>query len=145
MQSKWLEDINAEIRGFRSKKGSKRKRKSRHNRPKESYAKADRQLEMVSVALNSPSKMFYKSPEWRQLRYRALELMGNTCMLCGASPRTGAVIHVDHILPRSLYPEKAFDINNLQILCEDCNMGKSNKSDTDLRGATRHILRKNNV
>lgn len=36
------------------------------------------------------------------------------------------VIHVDHIKPRSTFPQLEMDINNLQILCVDCNMGNPN-------------------
>jgi len=45
----------------------------------------------------------------------------------------GIVIHVDHIKPRSRYPELSLEIENLQVLCEDCNMGKSNVFETDWR------------
>jgi 5-methylcytosine-specific restriction endonuclease McrA len=55
-------------------------------------------------------------------------------MLCGRSKRKhGVVIHVDHIKPKSKYPELALEYNNLQLLCEDCNLGKSNKYETDYR------------
>lgn len=80
-----------------------------------------------------PGKKFYNSPEWRGLRYLVLEKYGNECMCCGSGPKNGKVIHVDHIRPRSLYPEFALDFNNLQILCEDCNIGKSNKFEKDWR------------
>ena len=50
-------------------------------------------------------------------------------MVCGSTER----IHVDHIKPRSKYPELELDINNLQVLCEDCNIGKSNIDETDWR------------
>lgn len=76
---------------------------------------------------------FYKSREWKAARYAAFELHGNKCQCCGASPQTGAVLHVDHIKPRSLYPEHALNAENLQILCEDCNIGKSNLWETDWR------------
>jgi X-X-X-Leu-X-X-Gly heptad repeat protein len=42
-------------------------------------------------------------------------------------------LHVDHIKPRSLYPARALDPENLQVLCRDCNLGKSNKDATDWR------------
>lgn len=83
------------------------------------------------VICNLPASHFYKSPEWRQLRYRVLERKGNVCVACGSSPKDGSKIHVDHIKPRSIYPELALDINNLQVLCEDCNLGKLNKYQTD--------------
>ena len=53
-------------------------------------------------------------------------------MVCGASGKQ-TVLHVDHIKPRSKYPELALDPNNLQVLCKDCNLGKSNLYNTDWR------------
>lgn len=80
---------------------------------------------------------FYKSREWRELRVRVLEKYECKCMMCGRSPKDhGIVIHVDHIKPRSKYPELSLRINNLQILCADCNVGKSNKYQTDWRPDT---------
>jgi 5-methylcytosine-specific restriction endonuclease McrA len=76
---------------------------------------------------------FYNSSEWRALRYSAFELHGNSCCCCGKSPKDGVVMHVDHIKPRSLFPELALELNNLQILCEECNLGKSNRFATDWR------------
>lgn len=80
---------------------------------------------------NLPADKFYISPEWRELRYKVLDTYGNRCMACGRSPRNRVVIHVDHILPRSIYPELALIFENMQILCEDCNQGKSNKFETN--------------
>ena len=55
-------------------------------------------------------------------------------MMCGRSPKVhGIILHVDHIKPRSKYPELELDITNLQILCEDDNLGKSNRYETDYR------------
>lgn len=85
----------------------------------------------VSRADNSD---FYLSREWRELRVRVLEKYECKCMMCGRSPKIHKiVIHVDHIKPRSKYPLLSLEFNNLQLLCEDCNLGKSNKYDTDWR------------
>lgn len=78
------------------------------------------------------SRTFYQSPEWRFLRIQALSKR-SSCEACGASPATGAVLHVDHILPRSIYPQFALSLNNLQILCESCNMGKGNVVTTNFK------------
>jgi len=72
---------------------------------------------------------FYSSSKWREVRYKALKMYGGKCKLCGVSG-SHAVLHVDHIKPRSHYPNLALDLSNLQVLCEDCNLGKSNKDDT---------------
>lgn len=79
------------------------------------------------------SREFLETYEWRQLRMRAIQKYGRTCMCCGASPETGAVIHVDHIKPRRLFPMLAMDLENLQILCAECNHGKGNWDQTDWR------------
>ena len=81
--------------------------------------------------VNSPE--FLKSFEWRKLRMEVIKKYGAKCQCCGASPSTGAVINVDHIKPRRMFPGLAMDINNLQILCADCNHGKGSWDKTDWR------------
>jgi 5-methylcytosine-specific restriction endonuclease McrA len=75
-------------------------------------------------------KDFYKTREWRDVRYKALVKFGKKCQACG---ETSGFIHVDHILPRSKHPKLELDIENLQVLCEACNIGKSNTDTTDWR------------
>jgi hypothetical protein len=107
----------------------KTKRKARAERVKR-YG-YDKPRAQFSVPANDPEFLF--SYEWRKLRLQALKLHGATCQCCGASPATGAVMNVDHIKPRRLFPKLALDINNLQILCRDCNHGKGNWDQTDWR------------
>lgn len=77
---------------------------------------------------------FYRSPEWRSLRYQVLREQSACCACCGRSPRVhGIVLHVDHILPRSKFPHFALDKSNLQVLCDDCNLAKSNTTFDDWR------------
>lgn len=80
------------------------------------------------------SKSFLESFEWRRLRMEALKKYSPRCMCCGATPKDGAVMNVDHIKPRKIFPNLALDINNLQILCHECNHGKGNWDQTDWRG-----------
>lgn len=80
------------------------------------------------------SAEFLNTYEWRKLRMEALKKYGPKCMCCGATPATGAVMNVDHIKPRKAWPSLAMDINNLQILCHECNHGKGNWDQTDWRG-----------
>lgn len=76
---------------------------------------------------------FYRSQPWKEVRYFVLKRDGRRCVCCGATPEDLVKMHVDHIKPRSLRPDLELDATNLQILCEDCNLGKSNKDDTDWR------------
>lgn len=85
------------------------------------------------VISNLPSSKFYQTREWRDLRYSALIKYGNRCACCGSAPKHGVMLHVDHIKPRSIYPEYALCIDNLQILCEACNIAKSNTDETKWR------------
>lgn len=76
---------------------------------------------------------FYKSDEWRRIRYQILREQGGKCQCCGRSAKDGVVLHVDHIVPLSKDWNKRLDKNNLQVLCEDCNLGKSNTDFIDWR------------
>jgi 5-methylcytosine-specific restriction endonuclease McrA len=79
------------------------------------------------------SDEFLSSYEWRKVRMQALRKYGARCQCCGASPADGAVMNVDHIKPRKLFPHLALDLDNLQILCHECNHGKGNWDQTDWR------------
>lgn len=94
---------------------------------------AERAKQAIQRASNSPDADFYKSRAWREVRYAALVRSDGRCCACGFSSRQGAELHVDHIKPRSLYPALALELDNLQVLCADCNLGKSNKDATDWR------------
>lgn len=73
---------------------------------------------------------FYLSKKWHKLRKKVLKKYGKKCMKCG---ETSGVIQVDHIKPRSKYPELELSFNNMQVLCILCNKEKSNKNEMDYR------------
>jgi 5-methylcytosine-specific restriction endonuclease McrA len=75
----------------------------------------------ASHGLDPPTRTTHRNPSWR-LRAQVLVRDGATCRLCGANPQSGAKLHVDHIKPWSRGGETTLD--NLQILCEICNIGK---------------------
>jgi hypothetical protein len=62
-------------------------------------------------------------------RYEVLKRAGGRCQLCHTGERP---LHVDHITPRSKGGTN--DLSNLQALCDECNLGKSNRDGTDFRG-----------
>lgn len=54
-------------------------------------------------------------------------------MLCKTGGSKTNPIQVDHIKPRSKYPALELVESNLQVLCKQCNHGKSNIDQTDFR------------
>ncbi|NQV89713.1 MAG: HNH endonuclease [Parcubacteria group bacterium] len=61
-----------------------------------------------------------------RLRFHVLKRDNFSCVQCGASPAKDqkVVLHIDHIKPWSKGGET--EISNLQTLCQNCNLGKSN-------------------
>jgi len=80
--------------------------------------------------------------EWKTVRYKVLEAYQGRCVLCHRTPHQHEVVlHVDHIIPKSHNPRIALCFDNLQILCNDCNEGKSNKFNTDWRPMVGNTLK----
>jgi hypothetical protein len=59
------------------------------------------------------------------LRYKVFKKDSFKCVACGYSAIDGVKLHIDHKLPFSL--GGLTELNNLQTLCSDCNISKSNK------------------
>ncbi len=78
-------------------------------------------------------KSFYDRPEWKELRYRVLRKYGFACQACGQKGTPTRPVHVDHVKPKAIYPELALTPENLQVLCADCNLGKSAHFEDDFR------------
>ena len=97
----------------------------------------------IQSLLASREKLdFYDSAPWQQLRYEVLKRSNGCCELCGASKHTGAIIQVDHIKPRSKFPQLELDPGNLQVLCRPCNMGKSNTDQIDWRTPALRVVQR---
>lgn len=86
------------------------------------------------------SREFLDTYAWRSLRMRVLTKRGARCECCGASPKDGIVINVDHIKPRMKFPELALEESNLQVLCDVCNHGKGNWDQTDWRADAPEVV-----
>ena len=65
------------------------------------------------------------------IRWQVFERDDFKCVACGKSAHDGAILHIDHIKPKSKGGSN--NIDNYQTLCHLCNIGKSNKSEKDLR------------
>jgi len=61
------------------------------------------------------------------VRVRILDRDNFRCVFCGRSPATdpGIKLHIDHKIPFSKGGRTTID--NLQTLCQDCNLGKSDE------------------
>ena len=67
------------------------------------------------------------------IRLKILDCDKYKCVLCGRSPATdiGVKLHIDHKIPFSKGGISI--IENLQTLCQDCNLGKSNEIIASMR------------
>lgn len=92
----------------------------------EAFVRWANEGEMSLVPKASEKRLNRRTPRKINWRLRALVLMrdGAYCRLCGATPHDGAKLHVDHVVPWTKGGETV--IENLQILCNVCNIGKSN-------------------
>ena len=74
--------------------------------------------------MQNTSRKTGRDPSLR-LRFKVLKRDDFTCIQCGASPakEKNVELHVDHIIPWSKGGETV--IENLQTLCLNCNIGKS--------------------
>ena len=105
--------------------------KAEQDKREEKFKRRREQRRLVKLyrKLKAAQHDFYLSREWLETRYDIL-LKFRKCCLCGSTKR----LHVDHIIPKSKLPTSRWlDKDNLQVLCEDCNLGKSNRDQTDLR------------
>ena len=66
------------------------------------------------------------------IRWQVFERDDFKCVACGSSAKENAILHIDHILPRTKGSKDEMD--NYQTLCHKYNIDKSNKSDRNLMG-----------
>jgi len=70
------------------------------------------------------AQQFYASAEWQILRKEIVEENKNVCQSCGKTIKKKFDITVDHVLPRSKFPQLSLEKSNLRILCRSCNSSK---------------------
>lgn len=75
--------------------------------------------------LKCGSRSSNRTQRWRDLRQRILQERGLECASCGITPDSIMHVHIDHIKPKSKYPELEYDESNLQVLCKWCNFAKA--------------------
>jgi hypothetical protein len=77
------------------------------------------------------AKQFYSSPEWNLLRKQVIKERGRVCAECGCKIKRNDDVTIDHIKPRSKYPDLALKMDNLRVLCRSCNSRKGNREFED--------------
>lgn len=82
--------------------------------------------EIPTVESIKSTKKTKRTPRNINWRIRAMVLMrdGAKCKLCGSTLNDEVKLHVDHVTPWANGGETVLE--NLQILCHICNIGKSN-------------------
>ena len=115
-------------RGTRADGTNPRATGTNPNALKAKVAVLERRIEQLTAApayRPGMGKEFYRTKEWRRVRWHVLSCSNGQCAMCGATARsTGQPMHVDHIKPRSKFPHLELVRSNLQVLCADCNVGK---------------------
>lgn len=81
---------------------------------------------------------FYDSQRWMEARYDALRRGDGRCECCRRPPGDGVILTVNHVKPVKFFPELSCDQGNLQVLCEDCHVGKGDRDHTNWREMRRH-------
>jgi hypothetical protein len=104
----FLEKVNSDITDDKNKM---EKNDEKHLKKKETKSKEDRREIPIGLRFDVIQRDRYK------------------CTICGRSPSStfGIQLHVDHIIPFSKGGKTIR--NNLQTLCNECNIGKSDKLD----------------
>ena len=77
--------------------------------------------------LSDNKSSFYHSEAWQELRKQVFQKYPYICGRCGNKNH----LEVDHVKPRSKYPDLELELGNLQILCRDCNLLKGTQDSTE--------------
>ena len=108
--------------------------------------KANAWLEKIDAESDHQANNRYTSPEINTqakqaaeqrirvmpaIRWQVFKRDNWKCVSCGRGTQDDIILHVDHIVPRSKGGRDVLE--NYQTLCSICNIGKSNRDDTDLR------------
>lgn len=88
------------------------------------YINNEDNFEQITEVLPTDGHRTKRSINLR-IRFLVMQRDDFKCRICGRSPATtpGLVLHIDHIKPWAKGGETIME--NLQTLCQDCNLGKS--------------------
>jgi len=75
----------------------------------------------------------YHDARWARLREKALKRVGWRCESCGVDVRGKYKARVDHMLAVSEFPRLAFELDNLRVLCCDCDANRHSEKGGKVR------------
>lgn len=78
-------------------------------------------IEWINAKEDKPQRKSIKP----SLRFEIMKRDNYRCQMCGISAKDGATLEIDHITP--VAKGGSNDTDNLQVLCRDCNAGKSDQ------------------
>ena len=84
-------------------------------------------LEVAKLNKPDEEKKLIRNGITPSLRVNVLDRDDYTCQMCGATREDGAKLHVDHKIPVAHGGDN--DLDNLQTLCSECNIGKGARLD----------------
>jgi hypothetical protein len=105
-----------------------KKKISLANQGKKLSSETRLKISLSKTGKKRPDMVGSNNKSWLGGRYtyfknKALIRDNYTCQKCGFSDKN--IMIVDHIKPKSIYPELELDINNLMTLCPNCNATKT--------------------
>jgi HNH endonuclease len=94
----------------------------------------DEELRGIAIALKKES--LYFSGGWNINILQAFIRDGGCCVYCGKEvlKEFSLAFCGDHLLPKSLYPDLAENVDNLVPACAECNLIKHNYDPSEGRG-----------
>ena len=78
-------------------------------------------MELHGIPGGRIGREVYASKRWKVLRWEVLRSNGFRCGGCGSNRH----LEVDHVVPLAKAPERAYDVENLQVLCKTCHGRKT--------------------
>lgn len=76
----------------------------------------------------------FRPQELRKLRESVREEFEDKCAYCGSKLGLTDLGAIEHFYPKRSYPEKIYDLENLLLACNICNVTKADKFPLDDNG-----------
>lgn len=89
------------------------------------------QLRLYGIISNVPKKYInhYKHPD---IKDALIDMYGHFCCYCQSPIGKQTYEHIEHLKPKSLFPDECFEWSNLHLSCQICNVSyKKDKWDVD--------------